>query len=456
MVGRNADPPKNVTMTFSELNRKLLFHGQQEVTDYLRNSPLNRFLYKKFLGILSASGIEVPMVTLFNEIYYQCVRINYDLDPGVDPQRRYWAEEATWLHSSEGAQLVFCAVWALLCLKREHPFHEECFLSVLAPYLRNSAFCHFAEDLAQELHASSISVPDRFPVMTCPVSEIVPEFSLTKEQDKSFWGYNDPSRAIIMNAWQYTWANVTCNYAHSVIEKYVRLYPDQDDQLKLIACMKEPLYPKKHPEELCFLKELSQRITTGSFDPEDHPLLPPTPSPETDEEEADERLFCLLLEGTEESRNLDLAKRYREERDALRSQLEEMQKSHDLELARLEAEYKAVTEDLLKENGKLIHWPSKKKPKPLPQANTGSNMLVFSINDVVAHVKERFSKSAGEEISTMLYRFALEYGVLTEETFKLIDSIMPAIQKRDLPQQTFEFANVSQFNNNPGTVVNGS
>ena len=258
-----------------------------------------------------------------------------------------------------------------------------------------------------------------------------------------------------MGAWRRTWENVTCNYAHSVIEKYVRLYPDPDDQLKLIDCMRAPLYPKIHPEELHFLKELKQRIITGSFDPEDHPLLPPIASPDMDEEENGERRLSLSLEGTEESLNLDLAKRYREERDALKSQLEEMQKSHALELARLEAEYKALTEELEKENNKLIHWPSKKKPKPLPKANPGSNILVFSIHDVAAHVKERFSKSAGEEICTMLYRFAMEYGNLSEETIKLIDSIMPAIMNRDLPRQTFEFPNVSQFNNNPGTVVNG-
>lgn len=442
-------------MNASELNRKLLFHGQHEVTDYLRNSPLNRFLYQELLVILSTSGIDVPVVKLFDEIYYQCVRIHYDVNPGIDLGRRYWAEEEAWLQSSEGAQLVFCAVWALLSVNRNPSFHKECFLSVLAPYLRNSAFCHFAEELAQKLQEYKIKVPERFPVMTCPVSEIFPEFTLTIEQEKSFWGYSDPQRDITMNTWRRTWANVTCNYAHSVIEKYVRLYPDPDDQLKLIACMKEPLYPKMHPEELCFLKELSQRISTGSFDPEDHPLLPPIASPYMDEGENGERRLCLSLEGTEESHSMDLAKQYREERDALKTQLEETQKSHALELARLEAEYKALTEELQKENEKLIHWPSKKKSKPLPQANPGSNMLVFSLNDVAAHVKERFSKSAGEEICTMLYRFALEYGNLSEDTFKLIDSIMPAILKRDLPHQTFEFPNVSQFNNNPGTVVNG-
>lgn len=40
-------------MTSSELNRKLLFRGHREVTDFLRNSPLNRCLYKRFLGVIS-------------------------------------------------------------------------------------------------------------------------------------------------------------------------------------------------------------------------------------------------------------------------------------------------------------------------------------------------------------------------------------------------------------------
>ena len=43
-------------MTSSELNRKLLFRGHREVTDFLRNSPLNRCLYKRFLGVISASA----------------------------------------------------------------------------------------------------------------------------------------------------------------------------------------------------------------------------------------------------------------------------------------------------------------------------------------------------------------------------------------------------------------
>lgn len=441
-------------MTASELNRKLLFFGQNDVTDFLRNSPLNRFLYKKLLGILSASGIGVPAVTLFNEMYYQCTRVNYDGMPGVDIGQRYWSEAANWIDSSEGAQLVFCAVWAVLGAKRNHTFHEECFLGALAPYLRNSVFVRFAEELAGELRLSGISVPDRFPVMTCPVSEVVSGFTLTKEQGKGFWGYSDPARLNLEDAWRKTWEKVTCDYSHSVIEQYVRLYSDQEDQLKLISCMKTPLYSKTHSERLHFLTDLSQRIATGSFDPSERPLLQPAASPDAEMEGSGEFQFDLGLDGTEESRNLDMAMRYREERDALSSQMEEMRKAHAMELARVEAKYKAELETLRAENDRLIRWPLKKRDNQPPLPRQGSDVLVFSLHDVASHVKERFSRSGGEEVCTMLYRFAVEYGNLSEETFRLIDGIVPAILKRDLPHQTFEFPNVQQFNNNPGTVVN--
>lgn len=108
-----------------------------------------------------------------------------------------------------------------------------------------------------------ISVPARFTVMTCPISDVLEVFTLTKEEEKSFWGYEDPKRLIVEDGWRRAWAGMTCDYSPSVIEKYVRLYSDREDQLKLISCMKAPLYPKKHVKWLCFLKDLSQRIATG-------------------------------------------------------------------------------------------------------------------------------------------------------------------------------------------------
>ena len=443
-------------MTASELNRKLLFSGYGEVTDYLKNSPLNRYLYKKILGILSASGIEVPVVTLFNEIYYQCARVNYDGTPGADLGNRYLSEEERWVYSSEGALLVFCIVGVLLSVKRNITFHEECFLNGLAPYIRNCAFRGFAEELFRELRTSDLSVPDSFPVMTCPVAEVVSGFTLTKEQYKSFWGYDDPGYVTLREGWHHTWAVVTCDFSHSVIERYVRLYSDQDDQLKLISCIGSALYPKKHQGQLQFLKDLSTRITTGCFDPEGHPSFLPMVPNGTDAEGMDGARPCFLLDDTGGNEGLDLAKRYRQERDELMSQVEEMRKNHAMELARQEALYKSEIKKLQEESDRFIRWPSRKKPDPMSLSSQGADVLVFSIHDVVAHVKERFSRSGAEEVSTMLYRFAVEYGSLSEETFRLIDGIVPAVLKRDAPRQTFDLPNVTQFNNNPGTVVNNS
>lgn len=54
-------------MTPSGLHRQLLFYGYDEVTDFLKNSPLNRHIYMKYLDLLPERNIEVPMVRLFNE-----------------------------------------------------------------------------------------------------------------------------------------------------------------------------------------------------------------------------------------------------------------------------------------------------------------------------------------------------------------------------------------------------
>lgn len=438
----------------SELNRKLLFYGYGEVTDYLKNSPLNRFLYKKIVDILNDSGITVPPVTLFNEIYYQCVRVNYDGIPGADLGKRYLAEEEKWVNSSEGALVVFCVVGVLLSLKRNITFQEECFLNGLAPYIRNCAFRGFAEELYRELRSSDINVPDSFPTMTCPVSEIETGFTLTKEQYKSFWGVDDPGYVTLEEAWHHFWAVVTCDFSHSVIEQYVRLYSDPNDQLKFLSCIGASLNSKTHSEQFLFLKDLSRRITTGCFEPEGHPFFQPTVSSGVDVEEMDGERSWFPLDAVGGSEDQGLAKRYRQERDELLLQLEEAQKAHAMELARQEARYKSEIKKWQEDSNRLIRWPLKKRPTPLFPSDQSADVLVFSINDVAEHVKERFSRSGAEEVCTMLYRFAVEYGCLSEETFRQIDSIVPAILKRDTPHQIFELSNVQQFNNNPGTVVN--
>ena len=440
----------------SRLNRKLLFCGHNDLTQYLKDSPLNRYLYKKILGVLSPSGIEIPVVTLFNEIYYQCVRINYDGTPGVDMERRFFLEEESWLKSPEGAQMVFCVVWSLLTLKQNLTFHEECFLSALAPYLKGSVLRGFAEELSMELRSSDIEVPERYPVMTAPVSEI-PFFIRPTGKDKWFWGYDDPSYINHMrhqDDYHDALAEVTSNFSHSIIEKYVRLYSNPNDQLRFLTCMETALTAKDEDAK-SFLKDLTVKIEAGSFDPSESLSFQTTDMSDMGAVGNDEKTFRFALDHAEGKDDFDLIKRYRQERDTLRSQLEEMQKNHAMEQARLEAKYKAEIHHLRKENSRFIRWPKKSSDKT-KTSGWSSKILMLNIHEVTEHVKERFSKSGGLEVCAMLYHLAGKHGAMSEETINIIDSIVPAIEKRNIAQHIFEMPNVSQFNNNPQTVINNT
>ena len=62
----------------------------------------------------------------------------------------------------------------------------------------------------------------------------------------------------------------------------------------------------------------------------------------------------------------------------------------------------------------------------------------------------------GLEVCAMLYHLAGKHGAMSEETINIIDSIVPAIEKRNIAQHIFEMPNVSQFNNNPQTESNNT
>lgn len=101
-------------MTSSELHRKLLYCGYSEVTDYLRNSPMHRFLYKQLLVLRPKLKIDTSILTIFNELHYQCLKVQYDRNPGLDVKKRYIEEEIEWLGSINAADLVFSLVLAML------------------------------------------------------------------------------------------------------------------------------------------------------------------------------------------------------------------------------------------------------------------------------------------------------------------------------------------------------
>lgn len=236
-------------MTSSELTRKLLFCGYDEATSYLNDSELNRYLYRKFLDIVPEHHIEVPIVTLFNEVYYQCVRVNYDGNPGFGIEYSYIAEEKRWLKSDEATQLVFATVLGLLAAKDEHTFGEECFMNGIAAYVKEGRFCDFANALYDAIKDTPISVPTEFRAMPCPASEI-PILSI--EQTRRFSNSAHLLLSMVENegfmrqrnewqAYNYAWIQVTDHYSHEMVKKYLELYPDPADKIQVIECIRMSL-----------------------------------------------------------------------------------------------------------------------------------------------------------------------------------------------------------------------
>lgn len=258
-------------MTASELNRKLLFCGYDEVGPFINESPLNRHIYKQLIGILPYYPIEVPVVTLFNEVYYQCVRVNYDNSPGIDIAERYLAEEEAWLHSGPAACLVFAMVWAMLRGKRGLTFPEECFIGQLEPFVDNGEFCSFAKKLYEHIITLHLDVPEEFKPMTCPIDE-VPVISIKRMMSMSYSGHVLLSevegegfykKLMEWEDYNAAWRKVTDRFSHSVIEKYIKLYTEPADQLHLLDCIRTSFAIEDVEWNDWFMDRLEQKIKAG-------------------------------------------------------------------------------------------------------------------------------------------------------------------------------------------------
>lgn len=450
-------------MNASELNRKLLFSGYAEATDFLNSSPLNRYLYKFFIDKLPQYRIEVPIVTFFNEIYYQCVRINYDGTPGVDIEQRYLAEEEAWIKSDVATQLVFCIVWTLFKNKRNITFHEECFFCQLTPLVKNGEFYDITRRISGDFRSLGIEVPDSFPTMSCEFYEI-PQITINAFGELFFignynWSCDNKEREKIkteLQEYQDAWGTVTSNFSHFVIEKYMQLYPNSTYQLTLIhtlglSCLRTSMdkydlnvYNNVDP----YFCDWEDSIRAGRFESKDpHSNLYANP--------------YFLSDGDDEYLNESAATEMGSERmellqdecDELKHQLEDQQKNHKLEISKMEAQYETEIVALKKKLA-LLSGEEKVAEACSTTGESDSKDIALSVSEMVAHVKECFDEAAAYQFCHLFYSLASKHGHLNKEASALIDSIIPAIKVREARHQTINIPTVQQLNLNPKEVVN--
>ena len=254
----------------SELRRFMLFNGYSDVTDYLKNSPINRWIYKDLLTLLPAEGIKVPVVKIFREIYYQLVSIPLDKHPGVDIGKRYLDECTAWLSSASAANLVFCMVEALLKRKEELSFTEEIFLEQLQPLITGSKFKSMGKGLIDYMESVGIFTPGEIEPMPINVFYIPDKYRIPQREEYSFLdsiklalGFKVRKSEEPGNPWMV----ITDNFSLEQTEWFIKLYKTAMEQESLLDLMQESCTESDLIHYAITIQDLRRLIQHGMYDP---------------------------------------------------------------------------------------------------------------------------------------------------------------------------------------------
>lgn len=384
-------------MTASELNRKLLYRGYDDMVDYLRNSPLNRMIYQVLLTYGPKPMSKLPMLTIFNEAYYQLFRINIDSNPGVDLRKRYLDEEEAYLGSHETAMVVFNIVWALIRRKwdEDTSFNEKCFQEEFYPIMETGQFPSLSYIIIKFTAGERLLPSKKFRALPSPISEL-PDSESPENKD--------------------AWREVTNNFSYKMIERYLRLFATKEEQQALLKIIEGACTDSVSNNHKSIFPKLRANIDAGKYP----------------QEKYDSEDFSDGMELT-----------YKEELEALKVRYKELQNNLQYELSSREYKYKDELDQLRAEMEHKSIFRRKKRER---------GVFYFSATEMIEHAKSKFSKSAADEFSLMLYQLALKHGYIEEGIGNMIDEIVPAVLTREAKIQKVDLKTAENVFFNPERV----
>ena len=385
----------------SELRRIMLFNGYSDVTDYLKNSPINRWIYKDLLTLLPAEGIEVPVVKIFREIYYQLVSIPLDKHPGADIGKRYLDECSAWLSSDSAANLVFCLVEAL------------------------------GKGLIDYMESVGIFTPGVIEPMPINVFDIPYEYCTPRRVEHSFLESIKMALGFKVRKSDETgnpWMVITDNFSFDRIEWYIKLYKTAMEQESLLDLMQESCTESDLIHYAITIQDLRRLIQHGMYDP----VAFRAAVGDTADEVADSLLGDSVTAGVADSVTTEVA-------DSVTAEVADSVTA-------------GVAGDSLSggEADDTLSGGVADDSVTLGMLDD----LKLSVSEMIEIVKERFSKSGADEFYGMISNLAVKHGWMNESLWKMIDGIVPAVIERDKPRQTVRIPHAAQVNINPQRVIN--
>lgn len=229
-------------MKASELHRKLLFKGHTELSPFLDESPVNRFLYQFMREVRSDQDLNISMAAVLNEVYFICIRASRENQMDEITVNRYMAEEETWTRSPIATEMIFSMVWMLLSVQKEVPHPLDRLMSIVRFQSTNNAFALLAKfhinKMMKEGHAGYAT---DFTPQPAPVSELPVE--------------HEP------------WRVVTNDYSQKAILDFLSCYHSKSDQRALLDLIRSSATPEDRTRMDGFYKETFELIDLGEYLP---------------------------------------------------------------------------------------------------------------------------------------------------------------------------------------------
>ena len=199
-----------------KLPRALLWTDKTSMEDFLKE-PVNEKLYECYLYIkrstLNDDGLKRPL-KLFNEIYYQLTRLEYENDFNFDIER-YIQDIKANIGSLHSSKLVLRIMYAFLAIRENNPRISIFFFKILSDRL-----------FQEYINTCVIYFPKNF-LKNRYVVDLAPKPCKTKDLDGELlrWdeitnNFNSSSIKEVLNLW--TSNEEKINVLHMIEDAYMR------------------------------------------------------------------------------------------------------------------------------------------------------------------------------------------------------------------------------------------
>ena len=209
--------------------REKIYCDRKELDDFLLLLPsatLNKSIYDTLLAVREPDPehdrphrLNVPALQIFNEAYYQCIKLHIDKHPEEDIYNNYFIDARENLGSTIAAEVVFSIVFVLLSSMASRTVKTENFAQIIRERLTpKSAYFGLFVPIAEHFNSIGLAFPLTF----------IPEPIDVKLPGKL------------------NWASITHDYNPQLVAEAVLLAPNEDGQHAILDAI-ETQYKLSHP-----------------------------------------------------------------------------------------------------------------------------------------------------------------------------------------------------------------